>query len=161
MIVSIVSLGLKWMDSRRSERPILYNTTGLLDRGKVRCRSRLHGTVRFLRREIAAIAQLAGSRWISDGITEWNGGPRLALRRCTTGRRPDRYLVTVTHELVGWMTRDASWNGDEVELVSMSENRTGQEAMLLTQPFAWVRGDRRTLHLVVSPHDLRGSLQEI
>lgn len=161
MIVSIVSLGSKWMDSRRSKRPVLYNTTGLIDHGKLRCRSRLHGTVRFLRREIAAITQLAGSRWTSDGITEWRCGPRLSLRRCAEGQRPDRYLVTVTHEMVGRMERSTSWNGDEVELVSMSECRDGQEAMLLMQPFAWVRGDRRVLHLVVSPHDLRGSLQEI
>jgi hypothetical protein len=77
MIVSIVSLGSKWMHSRRLDRPVLYNTTGLMDHGKLRCRSRLHGTVRFLRREIAAVTQLAGSRWETDGIAEWNGGPRV------------------------------------------------------------------------------------
>jgi hypothetical protein len=162
MIVSIVSLGSKWMEPRRrgNRHTVMLNTTGLVDGGKLRCRSKVHGSVRFLRRELAAVIDIAGSRWETDGIAEWQGGHRLALRGCVRGN-PERYLVTVTDTEVGRMSDGVSWNVDEVELISMSEGRSGQEVMLLMSPFAWVRGERCVLHLTVSPHDLRGKLQQL
>jgi hypothetical protein len=65
---------------------------------------------------------------------------KLALqRRVRRNSTPDWYLVSVTEQLVGTLD-EGSWDPKDSFLVSFSEWKTKQEALLLVPRHGWLRG---------------------
>ena len=170
MLIGIHSFGSLW--SRRADRNdtnarrdvAFFNTTGVLIGNTVRPRSCLYGHVRLngcwgFRPENAQ--RMLNRVFESDGLATWNGHRKLFLRApATAAVKPDRYLVAISSEMVGWMDRRGAWRSDATELISFSETSGQQEVLLLMPAFGWVHGARGTFCLLTeSAVPARSSLQ--
>ena len=158
MLIGIHNFGSLW--TRRTDRNdtnerrgvAFFNTTGVLIGTTVRPRSCLYGHVRLngcwgFRPENAQ--RMLNRVFESDGLATWNGHRKLFLRApASATANPDRYLVAMTSEMVGWMDRRGAWRSDAMELISFSEANGQQEALLLMSAFEWVHGARGTFCLV-------------
>ena len=145
MIIGLEGFGSVWstrMGTRR-ERTAFYNTTGIVLDGRLRHRSRLFGQIRFNAiggfnpRHIEANI---GRVFVSTGLPN-GGGPCLLLRHLLSPPQPpDYYLFRVTSDGVGVFDIDRSgWKSDGVVLLSLSQFREQQEAMLLAPIYGWIR----------------------
>ena len=142
MIVCVLSLGSYWREPNDG-RPVVWNSSGVLDPRGLRPRSKVSGHVRFnsrLYQEALGTSGLSGSCWQASPLGEYLGIRKLALhRRVRRNSTPDWYLVSVTDQLVG--TLDAgSWDRKDSLLVSFSEWKARQEALLLVGRHGWLRG---------------------
>jgi len=158
MLIGIHSFGSLW--TRRADRNnanerrgvTFFNTTGVLIGHTVRHRSCLYGHVRLngcwgFRPENAQ--RMLNRVFESDALATWNGHRKLFLRApASATANPDRYLVAITSEMVGWMDRRGAWKSDATELISFSETNGQQEVLLLMPAFGWVHGARGTFCLL-------------
>jgi len=142
MIVCVLSVGSCWRQPTDG-RPIVWNSSGVLDHRRVSPRAKVFGQVRFnsrLYQEALGTSGLSGSCWQAPPLAEHLGIRKLDLRRrvrCSS--HPDWYLVSVTEQLVGTLD-DRSWEPNNTFLVSFSEWKTRQEALLLVGRHGWLRG---------------------
>ena len=142
MIVCVLSLGSCWR-APNDGRPVVWNSSGVLDHRRVSPRAKVFGQVRFnsrLYQEALGTSGLSGSCWQAPQLAEHLGIRKLDLRRrvrCSS--HPDWYLVSVTEQLVGTLD-DGSWEPNNSFLVSFSEWKTRQEALLLVGRHGWLRG---------------------
>ncbi len=146
MIIALEGFGSVWstrMGARR-ERTAFYNTTGIVLDGRLRHRSRLFGQIRFNaiggfnpQHIEANIGRVFESPGLSDGDS-----PCLLLHHLLSGPQPpDYYLFRVTSDGRGVLDIDRSgWKSDGVVLLSLSQFREQQEAMLLMPVHGWIRG---------------------
>jgi len=170
MLVGIHSFGSLW--TRRANRDksgerrgvAFFNTTAVLIGNTVRHRSCVYGHVRLngcwgFRPENAQ--QMSNRVFESDGLATWNGHRKLFLRApASAAANPDRYLVAITSEMVGWMDRRGPWRSAATKVISFSEANDQQEALLLFPAFGWVRGATGTFCLAPdSDNPARSSLQ--
>ena len=146
MIIGLEGFGNVWStrNGAVTERTAFYNTTGIVLDGKLRHRSRVFGQVRFnaiggfnpqhIEANIGRVFESAGFR---DGSS-----PCLLLHhRLSRPLQPDYYLFRVTSDSTGLLEVDRSgWKSDGIVLLSLSQFREQQEAMLLMQPHSWIRG---------------------
>jgi hypothetical protein len=158
MLVGIHSFGSLW--TRRADRAdaqgkrgiAFFNTTGVLIGNTVRHRSCLYGHVRLngclgFRPENAA--RMLNRVFETDELANWSGHRKLFLRAPATDPvNPTRYLVAITSEMVGWMDRRGAWRSGATEVVSFSEAKDQQEALLLFPAFGWVHGVAGTFCLL-------------
>jgi hypothetical protein len=146
MIIGLEGFGSIWSirAASKRERIAFYNTTGILSGGKLRHRSRVFGQLRFnqaggfvpdpIERNIGRVFE---SAW----PLKHSGGSLLLPHLLNGPVRPDYYLFAVTSDRTGELRMDLSgWKSDGVVLVSLSQFRDQQEAMLLMPPHSWIRG---------------------
>jgi hypothetical protein len=60
-------------------------------------------------------------------------------RRASQSKPADWWLVSATDRLTGAFD-DASWDPDNVQLISLSQCKGAQEALFLARRNAWIRG---------------------
>ncbi len=146
MIIGLEGFGSVWStrNAAVTERIAFYNTTGIMLDGRLRHRSRLFGQVRFngiggfnpkhIEANIGRVFKSAGFR---DG-----GSPCLLLHHLLSRPlQPDYYLFRVISEDTGILEVDrAGWKSEAVVLLSLSQFREQQEAMLLVPVYGWIRG---------------------
>jgi len=61
---------------------------------------------------------------------------------------PDYFLIIARHDETGHLEiGDAGWKSDDTLLLSFSEFREQQEAMLLMAKYSWIRGGLGTFFL--------------
>jgi len=157
MLVAVQSLGSIWtaraanteLDGTKSaRRGAYYNTTGVLAGGKLRNRSCVYGYVRLDECsgfDLRFAGRIVYRVYESEGMSVWNGGNRLFLRRLApAGTCPDVYLFRIGSADTGWIDRVGAWKCDAVQVISFSEGNGQQEALLVLPPFGWVRGENGT-----------------
>ena len=142
MIVCVLSVGSCWRQPKDG-RPVVWNSSGVLDQRRLRPRAKVFGQVRFnsrLCQEALGTSGLIGSCWQAAPLTEHLGVRKLDLhRRVQRSSHPDWYLVSVTEQLVGTLD-DRSWDPNDSLLVSFSEWKATQEVLLLVGRHGWLRG---------------------
>ena len=142
MIVCVLSLGSYWREPKDG-RPVIWNSSGVLDQRGLRQRSKVCGHVRInsrLCQEALGSSGLSGTCWQASPVGEHLGMRTVALeRRASRASCADWYLVSVTEQLVGTLD-DGSWGQPSVHLLSLSSWKTKQEALLLVGRHGWVRG---------------------
>ena len=147
MIIGLEGFGSVWSPriGARRDRTAYYNTTGIVRDGRLRHCSRLFGQIRFnaiggfnpqhIEVNIGRVFHSAG---LPDADTRSLLLHHLLPRR---PRRSDYYLFRVTSDITGELDIDRSgWKSDSVILLSLSQFREQQEAMLLVPVHGWVRG---------------------
>ena len=157
MLIALNSFGRIW--TCRADRAqgsahrgtAFYNTTGVPVGGGVRHRSCVYGHVRLngcwgFRPENAE--RMLHRIFDSEGLVIWGGHRKLFLRAPAAASFPDRYLLAVSSETVGWIDRGGHWACAAAENVSFSESRDRQEALLLLPAFGWVHGALGTFCLL-------------
>jgi hypothetical protein len=148
MIIGLEGFGSVWSSRRGTTRETtaFYNTTGIVIDGRLRHRSRLFGQVRFnaiggfnpqyIEANIGRVFASAGH--LQDGD---NAG-LLLHHLLSRPQMPDYYLFRVSSDDTGVLEIDrAGWRSDGVVLLSLSQFRTQQEAMILVPIFGWIRTD--------------------
>ncbi len=148
MIIGLEGFGSVWSTRTRAtrERIAFYNTTGIVLHGKLRHRSQLFGQLRF--NAIGGfnpqhIEANIGRVFESAGLGLSGRGSRCLLLHHLLSRPqpPDYYLFAVMSESTGELQIDLSgWKSDGVVLLSLSQFREQQEAMLLMPVYGWIRG---------------------
>lgn len=146
MIVRVLSLGSCWRGADDSH-PFVWNTSGVADLRGTRPRLKVPGQVRFharLLHEAVGSTGLRGSTWHASPVSERLGFRGLALEsRASQSTPADWWLVSVTDRLSGTLD-DASWDPDNVQLISISQWKGAQEALFLARHNAWIRGTSGT-----------------
>jgi len=146
MIIGLEGFGSVWSTRRGStrERTAFYNTTGIVLDGRLRHRSRLFGQVRF--NAIGGfnpqhIEANIGRVFVSVGHPQDGDRAGLLLHHLLSRpQMPDYYLFQLTPDDTGVLEIDRTgWRSDGVVLLSLSQFREQQEAMLLVPIHGWIR----------------------
>jgi hypothetical protein len=152
MLVTITGFGSVWRrrfgkdenDSKRFVRAAYFNTTGVPVNGTIRTRPKIAGHVRFNgvggfdpNRPLAMI----NSVFECAEPCVWNGQNKVLFERMLTAPRvPDCFLVVVKAAEVGRLGVGLpAWRSEGTLLISFSECRDQQEAMLLMPVGSWLR----------------------
>ena len=146
MIIGLEGFGSVWStrNGAVAERTAFYNTTGIVLDGRLRHRSRLFGQLRF--NAIGGfnpqhIEANFGRAFESAGFRDGASPCLLLHHRLSRPVQPDYYLFRVISEDTGVLEVDrAGWKSDAVVLLSLSQFREQQEAMLLVPVHGWIRG---------------------
>lgn len=151
MLVTITGLGSVWRrrfgkdrsDSKRFVRAAYFNTTGVLVDGTIRTRSKIAGHVRF-----NGVGGFDPNRTLSmiNSVFEcaepcvWNGQNKVLFERMLPAPHvPDYFLVVVKAAEVGRLNVGSpAWRSEGTLLISLSECREQQEAMLLMPLGSWL-----------------------
>ena len=146
MIIGLEGFGSVWSTRRGTtqEKTAFYNTTGIVLEGRLRHRSRLFGQMRFNAiggfnpRHIEANI---GRVFVSVGHPQDGDSAGLLLHHLLSRTQmPDYYLFRVTSDDTGVLEIDhTGWRSDGVVLLSLSQFREQQEAMLLVPIHGWIR----------------------
>ena len=160
MLVTVTRFGSVWRrrlgkdltDPRPFARAAYYNTTGVEVNGRIRTRPKIIGHARF--NGAGGFNPNYPSRMINrvfecDEPTVWRNQNKILFKRLLrTPERPDCLLVVVRPAEVGHLNlTEPLWKSGDSVLISFSEWRDQQEAMLLMPPFAWLRSDLGTFFL--------------
>ena len=152
VLVTVTGFGSVWRrrfgkdedDPKRFARAAYFNTTGVLVNGHVRTRPKILGHIRFNgiggfdpNRPLAMI----NSVFECAEPCVWNGQNKVLFeRRLPTPEPSDYFLVVVRATEVGRLDVGSSaWRSEGTLLISFSECRDQQEAMLLMPPGSWLR----------------------
>jgi hypothetical protein len=146
MIIGLEGFGSVWStrDGARRERTAFYNTTGIVVDERLRHRSRVFGQIRF--NAIGGfnpqhIEANVGRVFESAGLPVGDSSCLLLHHLLGRPQPPDYYLFRVTSEDAGALEIECSgWKSDGVVLISLSQFREQQEAMLLMPVHGWIRG---------------------
>jgi hypothetical protein len=160
MLVTVTGFGSVWRcrlgknpdDPRRFTHAAYYNTTGVPVDGKIRTRPKIIGHARF--NGVGGFNPNYLSR-MTNRVFEcaepciWQGQNKVLFKRMLDAPgTPDCFLVTVTPEHTGRLDIGAdAWKSDDALLLSFSEWRDQQEAMLLMPAHAWLRSVLGTFSL--------------
>jgi hypothetical protein len=146
MRIALEGFGSIWSvrKGESSKRSAYYNTTGIIVGGRLRHQSRVYGHLRF--NEVGGfnpnhIERNMGRVFESVGSVD-QGGARVLLHRLSSEPKvPEYFSFAVKSNRTGRLTIDNGvWKRDDVLLISLSEARDEQEAMLLMPPHSWFRG---------------------
>jgi hypothetical protein len=152
MLVGITSFGSIWRrrfgreadDSERFRRAAYFNTTGISVNGRIMRHRKIAGHARF--NGVGGFnphypQRLIGSVFECDAPCIWNGQNKVFFkRRLDHPEPPDYFLVAIRSVVLGHIDVGADgWKSDGCWLVSFSEWRDYQEALLLIRPDGWVR----------------------
>jgi hypothetical protein len=154
MFVTVTGFGSVWRrrfgkdqsDPRRFARAAYFNTTGVPVAGQIRTRPRIVGHVRF-----NGVGGFDPNHPLGmiNGVFEcaepcvWQGQNKVLFkRRLPTPQQPDYFLVVVRSSEIGHLdVGSPSWRSEGTLLISFSECRDKQEAMLLMPAGSWLRTD--------------------
>jgi hypothetical protein len=152
MLVTITGFGSVWRrrlgreqgDRQRLARTAYFNTTGVQVNGKIRTRPKIVGHVRF-----NGVGGFDPNHPLSmiNMVFEcaepcvWQGQNKVLFeRRLSAPLQPDYYLVVVRAREIGHLdVGSPAWRSEGTLLISFSECRDQQEAMLLMPPGSWLR----------------------
>lgn len=152
MLVTITGFGSVWRrrfgknpeDPRRFARAAYFNTTGVPVNGSIHTRPKIMGHVRF-----NGVGGFIPDRPLAmiNSVFEcaepcvWNGQNKVLFkRRLSLPEQPDYFLVVVKTAEMGHLDVGSSaWRSEGTLLISFSECRDQQEAMLLMPPDGWLR----------------------
>ena len=152
MLVTVTGFGSVWRrrfgkdpyDPMRFMHARYYNTTGVVVHGKIRTRPMIIGHARF--NGVGGFNPNYLSRMVNRVFEcaepcVWQGQNKVLFKRMLNApQTPDYFLVTVTPEHVGRVDiGSVGWKSDEALVISFSEWRDQQEAMLLMPAHGWVR----------------------
>jgi hypothetical protein len=154
MFVTVTGFGSVWRqrfgkdqhDPRRFARAAYFNTTGVRVGRQIRTRPRIVGHVRFNGVGGFDPNHLLG---MINSVFEcaepciWQGQNKVLFKRMLpTPQQPDYFLVVVHSSEVGHLDIGSpSWRSEGTLLISFSECRDKQEAMLLMPAGSWLRTD--------------------
>jgi len=152
MLVTITGLGSVWRrrtgadpdDPKRFARAAYFNTTGVPVNGEVRARPKIAGYARF--NGIGGFDPNAPLAFLNS-VFEcaepciWEGQNKILFKRMLPAPElPDFFLVVVKACEVGHLdVGSLTWRSEGTLLISFSEWRNRQEAMLLMPLGAWLR----------------------
>lgn len=154
MLVTITGFGSVWRrrvgkdpdDARRFARAAYFNTTGVPVNGKIRTRPKIVGHVRF--NGIGGFdpnypLRMVNSVFECADPCVWQDQNKVLFERMLpTPRQPDFFLVVARSSEVGHLdVGSPAWKSEGTLLISFSESRDQQEAMLLMPAQAWLRSD--------------------
>ena len=154
MFVTVTGFGSVWRwrfgkdqnDPRRFARAAYFNTTGVPVGGQIRSRPRIVGHVRF--NGVGGFdpnhpLEMINSVFECAEPCVWQGQNKVLFKRMLpTPQQPDYFLVVVHSSEVGHLdVGSPSWRSDGTLLISFSECRDKQEAMLLMPAGSWLRTD--------------------
>lgn len=154
MFVTVTGFGSVWRwrfgkdqsDSRRFARAAYFNTTGVPVGGQIRSRPRIVGHVRF--NGVGGFDPnhplgMINSVFECAEPCVWKGQNKVLFKRMLpTPQQPDYFLVVVRSSEVGHLdVGSPSWRSEGTLLISFSECRDKQEAMLLMPAGSWLRTD--------------------
>jgi hypothetical protein len=163
MRVAVLGFGSVWRqkfgknltDARRFQRGAYYNTTGVVVNGHIRTRPRIIGHIRF--NGIGGFNPNYPSRMLNrvfecEEPCIWKGQFKMLFKKLLPRtERPDYFLVAITHLLTGHLSIDAGeWKSDDILVISFSEWRDQQEALLLMPAYSWLRSQLGTFVLAPS-----------
>ena len=155
MLVTVTGFGSVWRrrfgkdenDPKRFAQAAYFNTTGVQVNGEIRTRPKIVGHVRF-----NGVGGFDPNRTLAmiNGVFEcaepcvWNGQNKVLFKRMLSApEQPNYFLVVVKAADVGHLdVGSPGWRSDGTLLISFSEYRDQQEAMLLMPPGSWLRTDR-------------------
>jgi hypothetical protein len=151
VLVAVTDFGSVWRwrvrknqdDRYRFGRVAYFNTTGVQVGNEIRQRPRITGYARFNGRGGFDPNRL--SRMI-DRVFEcaepcvWQGANKLLLMRTLSApHKPDRFLVVLRNATHGALkVGSQNWRSADTWLISFSECRDKQEAMLLMPAHSWI-----------------------
>lgn len=154
MLVTVTGFGSVWRrrfgkgenDPRRFARAAYFNTTGVPVNGTVRTRPKIVGHVRF--NGVGGfdpnhlLAMINGVFECTDPCV-WQGQNKVLFKRMLqTPQQPDYFLIVVRSAEVGHVeVGSPAWRSEGTLLISFSECRDEQEAMLLMPADSWLRTD--------------------
>jgi len=154
MFVTVTGFGSVWRrrfgkdqsDPRRFARAAYFNTTGVPVGRQIRTRPRIVGHVRF--NGVGGFDPNHPLRMINSVFEcavpcEWQGQNKVLFKRMlSTPQQPDYFLVVVRSSEVGHLdVGSPAWRSEGTLLISFSECRDKQEAMLLMPAGSWLRTD--------------------
>jgi hypothetical protein len=154
MFVTVTGFGSVWRrrfgkdqsDPRRFARAAYFNTTGVPVGGRIRTRPRIGGHVRF--NGVGGFDPnhpLAMINTVFECAEPcvWQGQNKVLFKRMLpTPQQPDYFLVVLRSSEVGHLdVGSPTWRSEGTLLISFSECRDKQEAMLLMPDGSWLRTD--------------------
>jgi len=154
MFVTVTGFGSVWRqrfgkdqsDPRRFARAAYFNTTGVPVGGQIRTRPRIVGHVRF--NGVGGFDPnhplgMINSVFECAEPCVWQGQNKVLFKRMlSTPQQPNYFLVVVRSSEVGHLdVGSPSWRSEGTLLISFSECRDKQEAMLLMPTGSWLRTD--------------------
>jgi hypothetical protein len=154
MLVTVTGFGSVWRkrfgkspnDPRRLARAAYFNTTGVPVNGKIRTRPKIIGHARF--NGVGGFDPDCPLRMLNM-VFEcadpciWRGQNKVLFKRMLLApQQPDYFLIVVKACEVGHINvGPPAWRSEGTLLISFSECRDRQEAMLLMPPGGWLRTD--------------------
>lgn len=160
MLVTVTGFGSVWRarfgkdenDAKRFACAAYFNTTGVPVNGCIRTRPKIVGHVRF-----NGVGGFNPNRTLAliNSVFEcaepciWKGQNKLLFKRILpVPQQPDYFLVVVRAAEVGRVELGSpAWRSEGTLLISFSEYRDQQEAMLLMPLESWLRTDLGTFEL--------------
>jgi hypothetical protein len=154
MFVTVTGFGSVWRrrfgmdqsDPRRFARAAYFNTTGVPVGRQIRTRPRIVGHVRF--NGVGGFDPnhplgMINSVFECAEPCVWQGQNKVLFKRMLpTPQQPDYFLVVVRSSEIGHLdVGSPSWRSEGTLLISFSECRAKQEAMLLMPAGSWLRTD--------------------
>ena len=154
MFVTVTGFGSVWRwrfgkdqsDPRRFARAAYFNTTGVPVDRQIRTRPRIVGHVRF--NGVGGFDPnhplgMINSVFECAEPCVWQGQNKVLFKRMlSTPQQPNYFLVVVRSSEVGHLdVGSPSWRSEGTLLISFSECRDKQEAMLLMPAGSWLRTD--------------------
>ncbi|HKS73953.1 MAG TPA: hypothetical protein VJQ82_12210 [Terriglobales bacterium] len=149
VVVSSFGSVWRWRLGKNQEEPYrfgrgaYFNTTGVQVGSEIRQRPKVSGYARFNGRSGFDPSRL--TRMI-DRVFEcaepcvWQGANKLLfIRTLSTPSKPDRFLVVLQNAMHGTLkVGSQNWRSADTWLISFSEYRDQQEAMLLMPMHSWI-----------------------
>jgi hypothetical protein len=152
MQVAVTGFGSVWRrrfskdenDPKRFARGAYFNSTGVMVNGTLRQRPRILGYARFNGSggfNPNFPSRMVGCVFECAAPCVWNGANKILFRRILPSNFvPDLFLVVTQSKLVGRLLIGAEgWRSDGIFILSLSEHRELQEAMLLMPAGSWIQ----------------------
>jgi len=152
MLVTVTGFGSVWRrrfgknkrDAKRFARAAYFNTTGVQVNGAIRTRPKIVGHARF--NGVGGfdpnhpLAMINCVFECADPCV-WQGQNKVLFRRMLpTPQSPDYFLIVVRASEIGHLdVGSPAWRSEGTLLISFSEWRDQQEAMLLMPLDSWLR----------------------
>ncbi len=160
MLVTVTGFGSVWRhrwgigpsDRKRHAEAAYFNTTGVPVNGTIRTRPKIIGHARF--NGVGGFNPNHPLRMINSVFEcaepcVWQGQNKVLFKRMLSAPvQPDYHLVVVKACEAGRLDiTTPGWRSDDTLLISFSECRDQQEAMLLMPASSWLRTDLGTFIL--------------
>ena len=154
MLVTVTGFGSVWQhrfgknqsDPKRFARAAYFNTTGVSVGGKIRTRPRIVGHVRFNGAggfDPNYPLRMINSVFECAEPCIWQGQNKVLFKSMLPDpQQPDYFLVVARASEIGHLdVGSLAWRSEGTFLISFSECRNQQEAMMLMPTYSWLRTD--------------------
>lgn len=154
VLVAVTGFGSVWRHRHGRQREkadhfpqaVYFNTTGVVVNSSVRQRPKICGYARF---DVAGgfdphhLLRMTNRVFECAEPSVWMGCNKLQFRRLLgPDEQPDLYLVIARSDLIGqFHVGDQCWRSPDSWILSFSESRDQQEAMLLLGSHGWIETD--------------------